>query len=156
MTHMAEGDGRGGHLVCIIMTHCGHIVFSLIFRKRYSEYSPNTRSYFAYLRNQTPFYVNYISKKKFMVKNLLCSKCDIWSLQNQHSGKQQNLSYLNHKEKNTSLVLLKTSIAIFFLSKRCCSQTVIFDLSKSSIPENNRIWVIWTIKGKVLHWCSWK
>ena len=40
-------------------------------------------------------------------KKLLCSKCDIWSLQNHHSGKQQNLSYLSHKEKRFSLVLLR-------------------------------------------------
>ena len=36
---------------------------------------------------------------KTLLKNLLHSNCDLWSLQNQHSRKHQNLSYLSHKEK---------------------------------------------------------
>ena len=51
-------------------------------------------------------------KRKFMIKNffknLLCSNCDLWCLQKRHSWKQQNLSYLSHKEKSTSMMLLKT------------------------------------------------
>ena len=38
----------------------------------------------------------------------------------------------------------------------CRSQTLIFDLSETSILENNRIWVLWAQKKKALHWCSWK
>ena len=49
----------------------------------------------------------------------------------------------------------KTSIAGKFL-KRCHSQTVIFDLSKTSIPKNNTIWVISAIKKKEFYWCFWK
>ena len=33
---------------------------------------------------------------------------------------------------------------------------MIFDLSKTSIPENNRIWVIWALKKEVFHGCRWK
>ena len=38
---------------------------------------------------------------------MLLSNYDLWSLQNQHSWKQQNLRDLSPKEKTTSLVLLK-------------------------------------------------
>ena len=40
--------------------------------------------------------------------------------------------------------------------ERCLFQTVIFDLSKSGTPENNRIWVNWAKTRRELYWCSWK
>ena len=33
---------------------------------------------------------------------------------------------------------------------------MIFDHSKTSILENNRIWDIWALTEKALHWGSWK
>ena len=67
----------------------------------------------------------------------MCSNCDLWSLQNRHFRKQENLSHLSPKEKSVLLLLLKIKLPLQkkFL-KRCRSQTVIFDLSKSGIPEN--------------------
>ena len=37
---------------------------------------------------------------KKLQKNLLFPKCDLWSLPNRHSWKQNSLSYLSPKEKN--------------------------------------------------------
>ena len=33
---------------------------------------------------------------------------------------------------------------------------MIFYLSKTSIPKNNRIWVTWVLKKRTFHWCRWK
>ena len=41
---------------------------------------------------------------KKLKKIILCSKCDLWSLQNRHSRKQQNLIYLSPKEKSFTCV----------------------------------------------------
>ena len=43
----------------------------------------------------------------FFEKKLPFSNCDIWYLHKQNSQKQQILSYLSHKEKSTSMMLLK-------------------------------------------------
>ena len=55
-------------------------------------------------------------KKQFMVKRfvktLSGSKCNLWPLKKWHSRKQQNLSYLSHEEKSTSLVVLKITLYI--------------------------------------------
>ena len=68
----------------------------------YQEIIYSTKDFFTKIRSL---------EKKLMVKkrlkNLLYSNCDLWSLQNRHSRKQQSLIYLSHEEKSTSLVLLK-------------------------------------------------
>ena len=72
---------------------------------------------------------------KFFLEKTSFSNCDIWSLQNQNSWKQQNLSCLSHKVKKHSTgalentifreadVYLKLPQQNFFL-KSCRSQTV--------------------------------
>ena len=95
------------------------------------------------------------------------SNNDFWSVLKWHFQKQ-NLSYLSPKEKNTSLTgalkntflrkvdkYLKLQYQTNFL-KICCTQNVIFDLSKTSILKNNRIWEIWALKKKPPYWRSWK
>ena len=108
-----------------------HIVFSWIFGKRHSGYSEYSK------KHQIPRETSFIYSiklfsteirsptKKFMVKKLLQKsivlkvmvkkllqksivlKVCLSSFQNQHSGKQQNLSYLSHKEKSNSLMFQK-------------------------------------------------
>ena len=50
--------------------------------------------------------IRQISIAKQIIEKILFSNCDLWSLQTQHSWKQQNLSYLSHKEISLSLVQL--------------------------------------------------
>ena len=52
---------------------------------------------------------NFIIKK--LLKNLLFSNCDLQSITNWDSWKQQNLSNLSPKEKNTWLVPLKKAFS---------------------------------------------
>ena len=111
----------------------GFIVFSWIFKKRYSGYSgyskklPIPRDYLLHQR----FFTKIKSlEKKLMVKkhlkNLLCSNCDLWSLQNRHSRKQQNLIYLSYKEKSTSLVLLKIPFYVRYTNTKNANSKVFF------------------------------
>ena len=94
-----------------------HIAFSWIFGKRYSGYSGYSKKH-PMSRNRWPIYptkyflteVRCLEKTftiKKLLRNLLCSNCDLWSLQKRHSQKQQNLSYLSLEEKRLSLGRLK-------------------------------------------------
>ena len=153
-----------------------YVVLSWIFGKRNSGYSGQSNKY-PIPRDRWPIYstkhfcteIRSLEKTfmlKTLLKNLLHSNCDLWSLQNQHSRKHQNLSYLSHKEKALQWCswkyfftwgrhIPKTSIAKTFL-KECPSQTVILNLSKTTVLENNRIWVISALTKKAFHHCSWK
>ena len=46
-------------------------------------------------------------ERQFFFENVSFSNCDLRYLQKHHSQKEQNLSYLSHEEKRTSLILLK-------------------------------------------------
>ena len=111
----------------------GFIVFSWIFKKRYSDIQ-DIRKNFRYqeiIYSTKDFFTKIKSlEKKLMVKkhlkNLLCSNCDLWSLQNRHSRKQQNLIYLSYKEKSTSLVLLKIPFYVRYTNTKNANSKVFF------------------------------
>ena len=104
------------HLCSLLLSRQPHC-FQLDIRKkifgifRIFEKHPITRATTLIYSTKHHFTEFRSLKRKFVVKkfskNLLCSICDLWSLQKQHSRKQQNLSYLSHNEKSTSLMLLK-------------------------------------------------
>ena len=73
--------------------------------------------------------------------------CDLCSLQNRHSRKQQNLSYLSPKEKCILLVQLKISFYVLFY--------VSFDISQGEYSNSEKIWVFWGLT-KDNNFCIWK
>ena len=91
-----------------------------------------------------PFYVGqHVPKTSIAIffEKVSLSKYDLWPLQQRHSRKQQNLSYVSHKEKSTSLVLLKIPFYIRqakiqnFYSKFFFSKGVVLKLWSLISPE---------------------
>ena len=105
---------------------------------------------------------NYLGVKltEHMLKLTPCFQLDIWKkifrIYRKHNTKRW-VAYLPHqilfhrsqmsRKKGYGKKTFKKSIMLVICD---------FDLSKTSIPKNNRTWVIWALKKKVFLWCSWK
>ena len=111
-----EAINRGNYLGVKLTEHMLKLTpcFQLdIWKKIFRIYRKhNTKRWVAYLPHQILFYRSQMSRKNGYGKKTfkkIYYACDLWlwSLQNQHSQKQQDLSYLSPKEKIFSLVQLK-------------------------------------------------
>ena len=90
--------------------------------------SPNT-----YLQ-KLDVYLKNSWKKTF--KNLSLSNCDLWSLQNRHSWKQENLTNLSTKEKN---LLLRLKI-LFMKSRYICKTSIVENIIEKVLLLICDIW----------------
>ena len=52
-------------------------------------------------------HISKSSMAKYLFEKASLLNSDLCSVSKRHSGKQQNLGYFSHKEKSTSLLLLK-------------------------------------------------
>ena len=69
---------------------------------------------------------------------MLLSNCNIWSLQNQHSRKQQNLGYFSYEEKAIHWCSSKYRFTFFFMwplisPSNSKSLSVVWGLTKNSV-----------------------